>query len=106
MLSVLDIVEGMVAAFGCVVVTVLAIYGSMAPQSAIRYVPMTYLTLGLNLCALVAILTLKGWTIGTIFTIAFAVLSLLPIFLLLINCVFVKFTATSAVDRRSDQKIA
>jgi FtsH-binding integral membrane protein len=75
------IVGGMVAALGCFVITVLATYSTIGPQSASRYIAVSWLTVGLCICALAAILVLQGWIAATSFTTTFVLLSIFPLFL-------------------------
>lgn len=77
-MAISAVIEGSIVAFGCIVVTVAAIWGTIMAQAASWYVPVSYLMLGFSMCAMAGTSVFGGWLAATSFAITYAFLSFVP----------------------------
>jgi hypothetical protein len=74
-----NLIEGIAAALGCVVVTVIGIWCILSLQLARWYVPISWLMIGLSACTLAGIAVVEGWVAATSFTTTYILLSVIQL---------------------------
>jgi hypothetical protein len=76
----LTMIEGSVAAIGCIAITVVAIWRIMTPQTANLYILVSWFMIGLTICVMGVIALLGGWVAATSFAITYILLTFVPLF--------------------------
>jgi len=79
-MSDLSMLNGSVAAFGCTITTVLVIWCIVSLQLGNWYVPVSWLLVGLSICAVAGLAVSAGWLAAISFAVTYILLSVVPPF--------------------------